>query len=560
VGYLFSREKKFRTETLNDELNNTTRIINSYIQVNNITASGNYRLIDSLMRIMPQNDLRVSVIDNLGNVLYDSSVQEWSSMENHKDRPEIMQSTFSDYGTTIRKSATTGIPYYYYSRFYNHYYIRTALIYNINVIEFLIADKMFIPVILFSFILFWILLLLITNKFAQSVTMLRDFAIKVSRNEPLDRNLQFPKNELGTISEEIISLYGNLHRLKDNLAVEKERLFTHLNVLNEGVAFFTLDNVKILSNSHFAEYLNVISGEPRINPEYYPEIKEFKPVTDFLEEQRISSKPTLHRMEYNINKAGRYFAVQCIIFPDKGFEIIINDITGAETNRIIKQQMTSNIAHELKTPVASIKGYAETLISGGNIPEEDKLLYFLGRILAQSNRLTQLINDIALLNGIEEAGDSLVTEKVSIYEILCEVRDNFSSALEKKKMTMQFDIPEAVVLEGDRSLIISVFQNLLENSINYAGEGTTVSVKFKGDDGKYLHFSFSDNGIGIPEEHLGRVFERFYRIDHGRSRKTGGTGLGLSIVKNAILLHKGEIYARNIPEGGVEFVFSFLKA
>lgn len=556
VSYMYSREKKFRTETLNDELFNITKITSNYISINNIYPAGNFRMIDSLMRIMPQTELRITIVDYDGKVLYDSSIHDWSSMENHKVRPEIMQSTFSNFGASIRKSATTGISYYYYSRFYNRYYIRAAMIYDINIINFLIADKMFIPFIILSFLVFWIILLFVTNRFARTVSMLRDFAIRVSRNEPFDATIDFPENELGTISEEIINMYGNLQKTKDDLTVEKERLFTHLKVLNEGVGFFTNKHEKILSNSHFAEFLNQISGEPKINPEHFSKIIEFKPVLEFLENQK---KAETQKLEYHLNKAGKFFLIQCIIFHDESFEIIINDITGIETNRIIKQQMTSNIAHELKTPVASIKGYAETLSSGKSIPEE-KQSYFIGRILAQSDRLTQLINDIALLNKIEEAGGNFKTERISIKEILSEVKDNFVSMLEDKKMTIDCNLPDNVFIEGNRSLILSVFQNLLENSMNYAGEGTTVTVRHEKQDDKYHYFSFSDNGIGIPEEHLGRVFERFYRIDSGRSRKTGGTGLGLSIVKNAILLHEGEISVRNIPEGGVEFYFSLPKS
>ncbi|HEX2975998.1 MAG TPA: hypothetical protein VHO68_08670, partial [Bacteroidales bacterium] len=208
VGYLYHREKKFRIETLNDELYNITRICNNYIITNRIYEKGNYRLLDSLIRILPQEELRVTIVDIDGVILYDSSVRDWSDMANHKNRPEIMQSTYSDFGSIIRRSATTGIDYYYYSRFYNKYYIRAAVIYDINIIRFLVAEKLFIPTILFSFALFWIILLFVTNRFARSVTMLKDFAVKVSRNEPVDRSLKFPKNELGIISEEIISMYG----------------------------------------------------------------------------------------------------------------------------------------------------------------------------------------------------------------------------------------------------------------------------------------------------------------------------------------------------------------
>lgn len=559
TGYMYNREKNFRIETLNDELLNITKITDNYIESNQITENGKYRKLDSLISILPQKELRITVIDNAGNVLYDSSVDDWKGMSNHKDRPEVMESTFSDYGTSIRKSGTTGIPYYYFSKFYSHYYIRAAVIYDINVSRFLVADTYFIPMILFSFIVIWIILLVVTNKFSESVTMLKDFAVRVSRNEPFDKEITFPKNELGVISGEIISMYGNLQKMKDDLALEKDRLFTHLNVLNEGVAFFTGEKKKILNNSHFVQYMNHISGELTLTTEHFFDIPEFKPVFDFTEKHRSSGATVLPRMEYQVIRNGSYFNIQCVIFNDHSFEVILNDVTGEETTRKLKQQMTSNIAHELKTPVASIRGYAETLLSGNNIPA-DKQAYFLGRIMVQSDRLTQLINDIALLNRIEEAGGNFKSENVNIREVLCEVRDNFITALENKKMQLQCDLPGEVAVNGNRSLLVSVFQNLLENSMNYAGENTTVIVRLLRQDSGYYSFSFSDNGVGISEEHIGRVFERFYRVDSGRSRKTGGTGLGLAIVKNAILLHKGEISVRNIPAGGVEFIFSLPKS
>jgi two-component system OmpR family sensor kinase/two-component system phosphate regulon sensor histidine kinase PhoR len=237
---------------------------------------------------------------------------------------------------------------------------------------------------------------------------------------------------------------------------------------------------------------------------------------------------------------------------------MITDITKLEKRRLLKQQLTSNIAHELKTPLASIKGYIETMLGNWPLPK-DKQLHFLNKAFLQAERLTDLINDVSLLNNIEDAGELFPFKSVDIRKVINEVYENFANRMNEKNIKFKSVVEKGTIIRGNASLLFSIFQNFVENSINYGGVGITIQIKVYLEDEKYYYLSYSDDGEGIPQKHLSRIFERFYRVDHGRSRETGGTGLGLAIVKNAIQLHKGDISVKNNPEKGVEFLFSLSK-
>lgn len=228
-----------------------------------------------------------------------------------------------------------------------------------------------------------------------------------------------------------------------------------------------------------------------------------------------------------------------------------------EEQNVLKRQLTQNIAHELKTPVASIQGYLETVLENPNINETTKQ-QFLERCYAQSQRLTSLLHDISTLNRLDDAPEMVDFETVDINAMVANIIKDTTLQMSERKMTFDNRLPQGVVVRGNQSLVYSVFRNLTDNAIAYAGEGTTItlSASIKGG---FWSFTFSDNGVGVPYEHLPRLFERFYRVDKGRSRKMGGTGLGLAIVKNSILLHGGTITVDNNLTGGLRFDFTLRK-
>lgn len=560
--FQFEREKRFREGQLETTLDNIAEITHRYIRHNDLNGTGNFKLLDSILYMVPEPNSRITIIDHHGKVLYDSFVPDVSKLENHLLRPEVQKSFYEGKGSHIRQSASTGQDFYYYSRYYGDYYVRCAVVYDLQIKNFLKTEQVFIFFILSMFLVMWLILYLVTKRLGEFITRLRDFAVRAGKNEDIDPNTDFPDSEFGDIRRQIIKIYDGLKRAKDDLSAEKERLYNHLHALNEGVAFFSAKKEKILVNSHFIQFINLISERSTISAESLFGIQEFKPFLEkidrYLQSEAIINPKDMPQVQMTLAKNEMYFKIQGIIFADKSFEIVIEDVTRPERRRLLKQQLTSNIAHELKTPLASVKGYLETILNNRAMPPE-KLEYFVERAFAQSERLNALINDISLLNHIEDAGELFEFKKTRLRPLIRDVIENLESRLQKETIQVQLSVPDQVVVYGNDNLLSSIFQNLVENTINYAGSGTTIRISQYLEDKKFYYFSYSDNGKGIPEEHLSRIFERFYRIDEGRTRSKGGTGLGLAIVKNAVQLHKGEISVRNRTEGGLEFLFSLAK-
>ena len=216
----------------------------------------------------------------------------------------------------------------------------------------------------------------------------------------------------------------------------------------------------------------------------------------------------------------------------------------------IKKQLTNNINHELKTPVASIQVCLETLLAHKNL-DERKREEFLMRCLANTDRLKRLLADVSLITRMDDGGDAISREPVDLSEIISDVVGEMEPIAEAKGIMIDCESVGPAMIMGNASLLASIFRNLIDNAIAYSG-CDRITIR-EAEDATMISVTVADNGTGVAPEQLSHLFERFYRIDKGRSRAAGGTGLGLSIVKNAVVFHGGTITVANRKEGGLIF-------
>ena len=438
------REKEYKIDCLNIQLQDyNLRMSESLYNIGSIDDS----TIESYLHRHDIQNLRVTIIDTLGRVLFDNRVQDWNTMDNHLHRKEIREALEKGRGTDIERTSTTMGEEYFYSATYIPQlglFFRSALPYNHDLKDILKEEKKHIWLTLAVFIILTFVLFRFTRKLSGNITKLRTFAKRIAVGESLEIEelAEFPNDELGEIAERIVKIYKKLQATKE------------------------------------------------------------------------------------------------------------------EQNQL-KRELTQNAAHELKTPVASIQGYLETILEHPDITDETRQ-QFLVQCFGQAQRLTAILQDISTLNKIDEASVAYKFEEIDISQIVAQIVE--SSALHLKEHQMHFDnrLPSPLMAYADASLIHSIFRNLTDNAISYAGDGTTITLTHSATE-THWQFTFSDNGVGIASEHISRIFERFYRVDKGRSRKLGGTGLGLAIVKNAVQLHGGMIAAFQNPDGGVRFVFTINK-
>lgn len=228
-----------------------------------------------------------------------------------------------------------------------------------------------------------------------------------------------------------------------------------------------------------------------------------------------------------------------------------------EEKSLAKRQMTNNINHELRTPIGVIKGYIDTILANPDMDESSRT-HFIKKASEHVDRLASLIADVSAITRLEDGGELISTEELDYHDLVFTVANDLEESGTLGKMSFQFRIPLDCKVNGNYNLLSGMILNLCRNAAAHS-KGSSCEFFLTGEDNNFYYFEFRDNGSGVAEEHLPHLFDRFYRIDHGRSRKSGGTGLGLPIVQNTVLAHGGTISVRNGELGGLSFSFSLPK-
>ncbi len=334
--------------------------------------------------------------------------------------------------------------------------------------------------------------------------------------------------------------------------------------MRSGVLVLDKDAVVLYANPFFHKSFPLEGGvEGRGMDEIIGNRTLLKTVRAMIRSDGDGSAPA-GPVDIEMDEGSRCFNVRLVPLEDEGrFHLLLflQDITEEKRLETIKKDFVANVSHELRTPLAAIKGYSETLLDGG-IDEERTHRDFLRVIDRHATRMSRIIDDLLILSRLESDQMAIVRTEVDLRELLCSTEKSFKKQAKDKGIGITAEIPEDLPkVRGDRDRLEQVVVNLLDNAIKYTPSGGSVRVRArsapgKGGGGGSVSVDVEDTGIGIPEDDIPRIFERFYRVDKARSRELGGTGLGLAIVKHIVQGHNGRLHVKSTPGEGSTFSFS----
>lgn len=489
---------------------------------------------------------RVTFIAGDGTVLGDSD-HEANTMDNHMNRSEVVEAHKNGIGREIRYSDTLGQNLLYVAISTNiadpnANVIRLAL--SLKEVEESIYNLW--TVLIGGLLVFFVVAALISYRIALSLTRPLEQITRVAKRiKNMDYNARVKvrkQDEIGELGNAINAMADSLDVQMTRIRENESQLESVLDNMINGVVMIDRDGRIVLMNRQAEEILGFSAkelvgrnfGEAKQQYELQQMIQEGLTVREHIREEITFYFPEERLLDLNIvpiNQEGNEFG---------GVLLVLQDVTAIRRLERMRSEFVANVSHELKTPLAAVKGFAETLL-GGVVKDEETTRSFLQIIFDESDRLNRLIGDILELSKIESRRVPLYFSPVEVDSFIDKTVTLMKTEAARKSIELEMKVEGGLYVEADEDRLRQIMMNLLANGINYTPEGGRVSVKIEGIDDDYIRIQISDTGIGIPKKDLPRIFERFYRVDKARSRSSGGTGLGLSIVKHLIELHKGTI-------------------
>jgi two-component system phosphate regulon sensor histidine kinase PhoR len=404
---------------------------------------------------------------------------------------------------------------------------------------------------------------LILRSVTRSIQAVSDLANRVASGRLDQGVLAESDDELGRLSKAINEMSLQLQNKIEEISREKDYLQTLLRGIMEGVLVVDARGRILMVNSALRQLLSL---PPHVEDRTPLEIIRNAELEKTLRQVLQDGESTTLELILP-SPEGKTFEVNVVgISPSpegKGKEVegrrgviaVFHDITRLKELEKVRKDFVANVSHELRTPLTTIKGYAETLLEGAL--KEEVASQFVQVIKRHSDRLEKIVEDLLILSKIESKEFQLKMESLSVSDLIGDVLDILMELLNKKKISVSLgEIPPTLLVYGDRQYLEQVLINILDNAIKYGHEGGTIMISATERNHREVEISVKDNGIGIPKEDLLRVFERFYRVDKGRSHELGGTGLGLSIVKHIVQAHGGKVWAESQLEVGTTFYFT----
>lgn len=499
---------------------------------------------------------RLTVIDYQGNVLGESQTN-FRSMANHLGRKEVQQAIGGKTGEDVRFSATLKMNFLYIA--IPSKFEKVIIRVSVPLIQLVRIDRQIWLYSLLGILAGLILTTLLALRFASAlikpVRELTQAAREITSGNYSKRVSVKTGDEVGELANTFNEMAGELESTVVDLKDKNMKFDSIMNSLTN--CFVAVDsNLRIiLINSIACKFFHVC--EEDILGRKLIEVIRNHQIYEIMQTVISSNDSFVNEISIGMPEEGVFRVYASPIRPadstggNSGAIVTIHDITAIKKLEQIRTDFVSNVTHELKTPLTSIRGFVETLRSGAvNDPEVSGK--FLEIIDIEAERLTMLINDILQLSEIENRQSDTDISVYSLNGIISEVVSILEGSAERKGVSLTVDASQKINITANRDRIKQMLINLVDNAINYNVENGSVRINAAKADGR-LVITVTDTGIGIAQQHLSRIFERFYRVDKGRSRNMGGTGLGLSIVKHIVNLYDGDIRVESEPGKGTTF-------